>query len=228
MGSFRMREQRLTLPVSGMSCVNCAANIHKTLEKLDGVTEINVNFAAEQALVAFDSEKIGLDKIIEKIVDLGFRVVSAEREMPVTGMSCANCAANIEKTLNKEVPGVIKASVNFASERLFVAYLPSEIAMDGIVTRVKELGFDLIVAEEGMDETDVEEIIPYADPQTRTFLVKAALPFINGLYPGMFGKLRIPVLTEKVVVIPANALRKVGQLELVRAQDPFHLAILAR
>jgi Cu+-exporting ATPase len=141
-----------------MSCVNCAANIHKTLEKLDGITNINVNFAAEQALVTFDPGRIGLDQIIEKIVDLGFRVVLAEQEMPVTGMSCANCAANIERTLNKDLTGVVKASVNFASERLFVSYLPSEIALEGILARVKELGFDLIVAQEGMDEADVEEI----------------------------------------------------------------------
>jgi len=153
-----MREQRLTLPVSGMSCVNCAANIHKTLEKLDGITEINVNFAAEQALVTFDSERVGLDQIIEKIVDLGFHVVSAEREIPVTGMSCANCAANIERTLNRDLAGVIKASVNFASERLFVAYLPSEVTLEEIISRVKEIGFDLIVAADGMDEADVEEI----------------------------------------------------------------------
>jgi Cu+-exporting ATPase len=171
-----MREKRLTLPVSGMSCVNCAANIHKTLAKLDGITEINVNFAAEQALVAFDSEKIELDKIIEKIVGLGFHVVLAEREIPVTGMSCANCAANIERTLNKEVAGVIKASVNFASERLFVSYLPSEIALEGILARVKELGFDLIVAEEGMDEADVEEIARNREiqDQRQKFLVGAA------------------------------------------------------
>jgi Cu+-exporting ATPase len=119
MGSFKMEEQALTLPVTGMSCVNCAANIHKTLDGLDGITKVNVNFAAEQAMVTFDPDVIGLDKILEKIVDLGFKVVLAEREMPVTGMSCANCAANIEKTLKKDVSGVINASVNFASERLF-------------------------------------------------------------------------------------------------------------
>jgi len=68
-------------------------------------------------------------------------------------------------------------------------------------------------------QTDVEEIIPYADPQTRTFLVKASLPPINGLYPGMFGKLRIPVQTENVVVIPENALRIVGQLEMVTVKE---------
>ena len=126
--------------------------------------------------MTFDPDRIGLDQIIEKIVDLGFRVVLAEREMPVTGMSCANCAANIERTLNKDLTGVIKASVNFASERLFVSYLPSEIALEGIVTRVKELGFDLIVAEEGMDEADVEEIARNREiqDQRQKFLVGAA------------------------------------------------------
>ncbi len=156
--SLNMKEQRLTLPVRGMSCVNCAANIHKTLATLDGITETTVNFAAEQALVTFDPQRIGLGQIVEKIADLGFSVVSAEQEMPVTGMSCVNCAASIERTLNKEVSGVIKASVNFASERLLVTYLPSEITLEEIGLRVKEIGFDLIVAAEGTDETDVEKI----------------------------------------------------------------------
>ena len=78
--------------------------------------------------------------------------------LPVSGMSCANCAANIERTLNRDLAGVIKASVNFASERLFVAYLPSEVTLEEIISRVKEIGFDLIVAADGMDEADVEEI----------------------------------------------------------------------
>ena len=96
--------------------------------------------------------------------------------IPVTGMSCANCAANIEKTLNNNVAGVINASVNFASERLIVSYLPSEISMDDIVARVKEMGFDLILAEEGMDEADVEEIARNREiqDQTRKFRVGAA------------------------------------------------------
>jgi RND family efflux transporter MFP subunit len=61
----------------------------------------------------------------------------------------------------------------------------------------------------------VEEIVPYADPNTRTFLVKASLPQITGIYPGMYGKLMIPVNKHKIVVIPLKAVKKVGQLELV-------------
>jgi RND family efflux transporter MFP subunit len=67
-------------------------------------------------------------------------------------------------------------------------------------------------------EAVVEEVVPYADPATRTFLVKAGLPPLPGLYPGMFGKLRVPVRKTRVVVIPERALRRVGQLELVRVQ----------
>jgi Cu+-exporting ATPase len=171
-----MGEQALTIPVTGMSCVNCAANIQKTLDPLDGIIKLNVNFAAEQAMVSFDPDKIRLDQIVEKIVDLGFKVALARQEIPVTGMSCANCAANIERTLNNNVAGVINASVNFASERLIVSYLPSEITMDDIVARVKEMGFDLILAEEGMDEADVEEIARNREiqDQTRKFRVGTA------------------------------------------------------
>jgi len=171
-----MGEQALTIPVTGMNCVNCAASIQKTLDPLDGIAKVNVNFAAEQAMVTFDPDIIGLDQIVEKIVDLGFRVALARQEIPVTGMSCANCAANIERTLNNNVAGVISACVNFASERLTISYLPSEITMADIVARVKEIGFGLILAEEGMDEADVEEIARAREisDQTRKFMVGAA------------------------------------------------------
>ncbi len=61
----------------------------------------------------------------------------------------------------------------------------------------------------------IEEIVPYADPQTRTFLVKAALPDLPGIYPGMFGRLLIPVNKEKTLLIPEEAVTRVGQLEMV-------------
>jgi HlyD family secretion protein len=64
----------------------------------------------------------------------------------------------------------------------------------------------------------VEEIIPYADPRTRTFLVKAILPEMEGIYPGMYGKLMIPFKTTEVVLIPPGAIFRIGQLEMVRVK----------
>lgn len=83
-------------------------------------------------------------------------------------------------------------------------------------------GSELSVSIDTLDVTthaEVEEIVPYADPETRTFLVKAALPRIRGVYPGMYGKLLIPVEEQSVVMIPYKAVRHVGQLELVQVKE---------
>ncbi len=62
----------------------------------------------------------------------------------------------------------------------------------------------------------IEEIVPYADPITRTFLVKASLTKTENVYPGMFGRLLIPLEKQTTLLIPQNSISHVGQLELVQ------------
>ena len=63
----------------------------------------------------------------------------------------------------------------------------------------------------------VEEVVPSADPMTRTILVKAALPEEDSIFPGMFGRLLIPVRERRAVLIPRKAIQRIGQLEVVTA-----------
>ncbi|MBW1801467.1 MAG: efflux RND transporter periplasmic adaptor subunit [Deltaproteobacteria bacterium] len=80
--------------------------------------------------------------------------------------------------------------------------------------------FDVVVdALDIILKGTVEEIIPSADPQTRTFLVKVGLPRHEGLFPGMFGRLMVPVEKRKVVVVSKNAVRRIGQLEIVTVKE---------
>ena len=65
----------------------------------------------------------------------------------------------------------------------------------------------------------VDEIEPLADPVTRSFLVKARLPEAPGLYPGMFGRLMVPLGQEDAVLAPEAAVTRVGQLETVMVQS---------
>ncbi|MCP4671527.1 MAG: copper-translocating P-type ATPase, partial [Desulfobacula sp.] len=172
-----MSEQTLTLPITGMSCANCSANITRTVSKLDGVINANVNFAADQALISFDPDTISLNNIIAKIQDLGFKVPVDRREIPVTGMSCANCAANIERTLNKKTPGIVLASVNFASEKLLIDFIPSMVSIDSIAADIKKIGFNLIVVDDSLDlkdgQQDIEQIARDAEikDQTQKFII---------------------------------------------------------
>ncbi len=62
--------------------------------------------------------------------------------LPVTGMTCANCVATIERNV-KKLDGVQSAAVNLASERATVIYDPSLMGVEGIINRVRKAGYDV-------------------------------------------------------------------------------------
>jgi P-type Cu+ transporter len=65
-------------------------------------------------------------------------------DLPVTGMTCAACAARIERSLNK-APGVAEASVNLATERAMIRFDPAVTDVDKIVGTIRDAGYDAIV-----------------------------------------------------------------------------------
>lgn len=175
-----MEPHTMTLPVTGMTCANCAATIERTLKKLDGVSEASVNFAAENVTVRFDPEMIRLPELVARVERAGYKVPAQRVELPLTGMTCANCAANIERTLKRKVPGVVGAAVNFASEHASVEYLPERVSIEEIVAAIEKAGYGAIAPREGAAEGDAELAARQAeiDDQTRKFLtgVIFALP----------------------------------------------------
>jgi HlyD family secretion protein len=61
----------------------------------------------------------------------------------------------------------------------------------------------------------IREIVPYVDTKTRTFLVKVCIDHSKGLVPGMYGIARIVIGSKKVLLIPKNAITRIGQVETV-------------
>lgn len=68
------RTKRSELQITGMTCAACAARIERTLKKMNGIVDANVNFTMENATVTFDQKEIGLQAIEQKINDLGFGI----------------------------------------------------------------------------------------------------------------------------------------------------------
>ena len=170
-----MPDTTVTIPLTGMSCANCAATIERRLGKLPGVHRAAVNFAAERAEVAYDPQQVAVPELVARIRESGFGVAAARVEMPVTGMTCANCAANIERALVKRTPGVLAAAVNFASERAQVDYLPSLIDTEGLVAAIEKAGYGALPPAAG-EAADAETAARRAEirDQTRKFAVGAA------------------------------------------------------
>ncbi len=74
---------------------------------------------------------------------------------PVLGMSCASCAARVDKTLNRQ-HGVCHAAVNYASATAMVEYDASLCSPESLRQAVQEVGYDLLLGEE-KDSIEVAE-----------------------------------------------------------------------
>jgi len=66
----------------------------------------------------------------------------------------------------------------------------------------------------------IDEIVPSANPISRTFLLKARLKNIDGLFPGMFARLFIPTATTERIWIDSRAIQQAGQLRFVYVRGP--------
>ncbi len=177
-----MADQKLVIPVAGMTCANCAANIERGLKKLKGIKEASVSFASEQASVTYETGEISLRDIMDKINGLGYRVITSKIELPVTGMTCANCAMNIERILNRKVPGILSAAVNFAVEHVSVEYVPSLSSVEDILSAIKKAGYGAIAPDMSSDEHDFELEARNAEIKNQTGKFFTGLSFTIPLF----------------------------------------------
>ena len=79
-----------------------------------------------------------------------------QETFPILGMSCAACAARVDKTLNQQ-PGVCQAAVNYAAATALVEYDPAKTSPETLQHAVQEAGYDLIITHDEHTEDEVEE-----------------------------------------------------------------------
>lgn len=78
-----------------------------------------------------------------------------KKTLPVTGMTCAGCAASVESTLQTQ-PGVMKAGVNYATQQVLVEFDPKQISLADLQKSIQDVGYDLIIEEEKGEELQEE------------------------------------------------------------------------
>lgn len=172
-----MTEQKqITFPVIGMTCANCVASVERTSKKAQGVTDAVVNFASEKVTITYDPNVTSVSEVtadvVSRVKKAGYEIPTATLELPLLGMTCANCVTTIERSL-KKVDGVIDASVNLANERATVSYTPGEASRETLVAAVRRAGYDVIESESDEELEDAEAIARQSElrHQWRRFIV---------------------------------------------------------
>jgi len=158
------QQREVNLPITGMTCASCVRRIEKSLAKVEGVADANVNLATEKASVRYDPAMVQLGQLKAAVEKAGYGVRelppepvggndttapeippipvmnSGEAVLPIEGMTCASCVRRVERALTK-VPGVTTASVNLATEKATVTYDPAEADLGQLRAAVEKAGY---------------------------------------------------------------------------------------
>ena len=149
--------QQQSMKIVGMTCAACSARVEKVSSKLPGVLQASVNLATEKMNITFDETQVSLEKIQEAISKAGYQAIiepkTKEVAIPIGGMSCAACAARIEKQVGK-IDGVTSAVVNYGTEKGIFTYDPSRARLSQIKATIKKAGYEPleIVTAQAVDE----------------------------------------------------------------------------
>ncbi|MEW5926087.1 MAG: heavy metal translocating P-type ATPase [Gemmatimonadota bacterium] len=147
------RGERITVPVSGMHCAACANRIERNLQKSPGVQKANVNYATGRATVEYDPAQCGVKDAVRVIRDTGYDARVARIHIGIQGLAMAAGVERIEKLLH-QVPGVLSATANLASEEAYVDYVPGITRIADLHQAIREAGYE---PAEAIEEEDPEQ-----------------------------------------------------------------------
>ena len=141
--------------IEGMSCASCSQAVEKAAAKVPGVKEAAVNLATEKLTVAVDDSRFSEELLKNAIDSAGYVLVANKKEKTflIEGMSCASCSQTVEK-VTRAVAGVSDASVNLATEKMFVSYDPGVLRAGDIERVVAEAGYKAIEENATIEESD--------------------------------------------------------------------------
>ncbi|WP_346796799.1 heavy metal translocating P-type ATPase [Halomonas sp. Bachu 37] len=175
---------RITLTVPGMGSDHCAGIVRKTLERLDGVDEIQTNIANHHVNVEVASDGPDGDALKKAVEGAGYDVAAVsggnskqQIRLTVPGMGSDHCAGIIRSTLER-LEGVESIDTNIASHRVSVAVATDGPDGEALKSAVEGAGYDVAAvqtseAEDADSDAKIEEA--YLS-QARKRLIIAAVP----------------------------------------------------
>ena len=139
------------LGIEGMTCASCVTRVERALERLPAVEEASVNLATERATVRV-ADGVTIEPVLEAVREAGYTPRVETVEIGIEGMSCASCVTRIERAL-AGLDGVLEASVNLATEKAAVRYLPDAVSRARLEAAIREAGYTPRTEESSEEKT---------------------------------------------------------------------------
>ena len=142
-----VEDMKLTLPITGMDCANCAAAVERNIKKVPGIDSVNVNYSTEKAVFVANADSNPLNEVINRIQKAGYDVAIGETEVLIDSLDSDQDAKALESALRSSI-GITDILVNWVSGKVRVKFIPTLISIVEIRKIVQRAGFDAEIIEE--------------------------------------------------------------------------------
>ena len=148
-----MATKQISLPITGMTCANCAVTIERGLLKLPSAQHVNVNLASERVALEFDPAQLALPEVVARIEKSGYGVAVGEAHVLLRRLGDENDARRLEQALARQ-EGVRSVSVNVATEKVLIRYIPTLVSQAEIRDAIRAAGFEPVAAEGNPEDAE--------------------------------------------------------------------------
>ncbi|HQB83174.1 MAG TPA: efflux RND transporter periplasmic adaptor subunit [Candidatus Rifleibacterium sp.] len=177
----------------------------------------------DQSMAAFRQAEAGMQQAIQQRAAASAQAAAAGQgiKQAEVGLGYATIISPIDAIVAERLadPGDLGNPANVMLRLFDPESLLLEVPVRESLVQEVAIGSQVSYSVPSLGRTfegSVREIVPSVDPRTRTFLVKVCIDKSEGLMPGMFGTIRVPLKSEKkVIIVPESAIIKAGQLESV-------------
>ncbi len=133
--------EMISLPVTGMDCANCATAVERSLKKIDGIDQVNVNLASERASFASNGGNNAIFDVIDKVKKAGYGIAVGEARLIITGLDDEKNSVILENKIRNLI-GITQTNMNWVSGKISVNYIPTLVSQVEIREQIIRAGFE--------------------------------------------------------------------------------------
>lgn len=187
------KKNEIDVPVDGMHCSSCSLIVEKSLGKLDGIEQVDVDLNTNKAHLVLNGN-VSKDLIDETVQSVGFTIPYDEVTIQIAGMHCASCVNNVEKLLPR-IDGIVEVNANLSNQKVAIKYYRGTLNLNEIQKMIEVLGFEYLGLDGELSESSEEEMYE-ADLKDKLYRIIVGLVFSAILMVLMYVPVDVPYLNN--------------------------------
>ena len=195
--------ESFSLAVQGMTCAACVWRIEEAVKGVPGVRAAAVNLATERAQITYDPAQVTPAAVANAVTDAGYAPGVSKLTLRVSGMQDASAVSRMEAALHA-VPGVLRANVNLAAERVLISYLPDVTHVSDLKETVVAAGYTVAgqVQEPAASQGEAGSAATRAEQRRMRVQLSVSLALSLAILLGSMGGQILPFVRGSVIENP--------------------------